>query len=180
MVFRRLTFALPLLFFFGCAPPATVVEEPAQTPPEPAQPAYETFDPAPFRVEPRSAPVAVEVQHDVPERLMDGRLPEVPEMPAAAVVQGFRIQLFTSASKASADAVRDDVVAWWQRVQHHPDIRATFEYGLHPVVVFGTPFFRVRVGLFPDRQRAAAALAILRERYPEAFIVPDIITLVRE
>jgi hypothetical protein len=179
---RRLLILLPSLFLMAaCSAPGPIADDRPDEPVEPAHPAYETFDPAPYAVEPPAVQEASPVEHDVPDQLMAGTItPAEDDEMEGSVIQGFRIQLFTTEAKASADAVRDDVIAWWRRSQQQDDVREAFEYGLHPVVVFGSPFYRVRVGLFLDRQDAAPALEILRQRFPEAFIVPDTITISRE
>ncbi len=41
------------------------------------------------------------------------------------------------------------------------------------------PYYRVRMGAFATREDAEAALALVRRQYPEAFLVPDLVTVMR-
>jgi len=180
MVFRSATLLVALLVVAACSGPATVVE-PIPPPVEPAgYPAYETFDPSAYDDEPAPQPAQIEIEHDVPASLMAGTIIDQgdgrPE-DAPAIVEGYRIQLFSSESKTSADAVRDDVANWWRSAQRDDTIDRAFPFGLRPAVVFSRPYYRVRIGAFPSREGAQDALGIVRERFPEAFIVPDTITL---
>lgn len=146
---------------------------------EPEFPAYETFDPAGYQASP--AAVAGEAVHDVPERLMDGRveLPQQTETVAPPVemaprqVDGFRIQIFTSESRDSAERVRGDAATWLTR---NPAAAGSPQYG-SPVVAYLQPYYRVRVGSFAVEQDARQALEVVRRQYPEAFIVPDLVTV---
>jgi hypothetical protein len=182
MRLRFLLLVLPLLALAACSGPGPIVDDPVPPPPpEPmGHPAYETFDPSVYEAAPPERPVETEVQHDVPAALMDGRIYEAPSpTDEPRVLQGYRIQLFSSESKSAADAVRDDATAWWRGVEAEME-EDVFPFGLHPVVVFTRPYYRVRLGAFPSRDEAQPALLALRERYPEAFVVPDTITISRD
>jgi hypothetical protein len=183
----RLALLMPLLLA-ACAGPAEVREAPPRAPAAPetpeapaapvGYPAYETFDPSGYDAQPARQPTRTEVVHDAPAQLLAGTIQEVEEeVVGPRTVQGFRIQLFTSESKPSADAVRDSAVRWWRTVREDPAVREAFPYGMPSAVVFGRPFYRVRVGAFEDREQAQAALALLREQFPEAFLVPDTVVL---
>jgi hypothetical protein len=180
---RLILAVLPLLLLAACAAPRDVAEVPRPLPPPEVEgpPAYETFDPSDYDVEPRIAPVAVDVVHDVPDELMAGRIVETRTDPSEPrVLQGYRIQLFSSESKPSADAVHDDVSNWWRSARGQFAEDEIFPFGLQPAVVFTRPYYRVRVGAYPTRDDARLALELLRERYAEAFIVPDTITVLGE
>ena len=146
---------------------------------EPEFPPYETFDPADYEASP--AAVAGEAVHDVPERLMDGRveLPQQTQTVAPPVelvpqqVDGFRIQVFTSESRDSAERVRGDAAEWLMR---NPNAAGSERYG-SPVVAYLEPYYRVRMGSFAVEQDARQALELVRRQYPEAFIVPDLVTV---
>lgn len=161
--------------------------DPMRAPGEPVEtgpPAYETFDPSAYDAEPPAPePEGAEIRHDVPAELMAGRVPEsepVADQPTGPVtIQGFRIQLFSSEAKPTADRVRDDFVAWWRTAQQEEGAESLFPYGSNPVVVFTQPLYRVRVGVFATRAEAEPTLDRLRERFPEAFLVPDTITVDR-
>ena len=145
----------------------------------PEFPSYETFDPADYQAAP--AAVAGEAVHDVPDRLMDGRveLPQQTETVAAPVemvprqVDGFRIQVFTSESRDSAERVRSDAAAWMAR---NPAAAGSERYG-SPVIAYLEPYYRVRMGAFAVEDDARQALDLVRRQYPEAFIVPDLVTV---
>ena len=143
----------------------------------PAYPAYEAFDPAGYDAEPQAA---VEVVHDVPARIMQGRVEvpggetaptPAPQEPRAVQVEGFRVQVFTSSSREAAERVRSEAVAWWSRSQPGRSVDA--------LVAYRQPYYRVQLGGYADRADADAALAVVRRQYPEAFIVPDLVTVMR-
>ncbi|MEP0546162.1 MAG: SPOR domain-containing protein [Rhodothermales bacterium] len=175
---RRLPLALLLIALLGltaCSGPRETDRDPEPEPvDEREQPAYETFDPAPYDAEP--APVDAAIQHDVPAMLMDGEI-EMPEMEGPRTVQGYRLQVFSSADKAAAEDVRDEADGWWRVVRDDLDAAAAFPNGLPMEVYFNQPYYRVRLGAFEFRREAEAALPVIQRRFPEAFIVPDVVTL---
>ena len=167
-----LVLAFSLAACSATAPTSPVAEEPEY-------PVYETFDPSDYQASP--AAVAGEAVHDVPERLMDGRV-ELPQQtqavapPAELVprqVDGYRIQIFSSESRDSAERVRGDAATWLTR---NPTAAGSERYGT-PVVAYLEPYYRVRVGSFALEQDAREALDVVRRRYPEAFIIPDLVTV---
>jgi hypothetical protein len=48
---------------------------------------------------------------------------------------------------------------------------------LAPDIAYLQPYYRVRLGGFEFRNEAERALAFVRGRWPEAFIVPDRVTI---
>ena len=142
-------------------------------------PAYESFDPADYDAQPQAAG---EVVHDVPARVMQGRV-EVPggssapapaaQEPRAVEVDGYRVQVFTSSSRDAAERVRSEAVTWWTRTQ--PGSGRSME----ALVAFRQPYYRVQMGAFGTRAEADAALAVVRRQYPEAFVVADRVTVTR-
>ena len=144
-----------------------------------AYPAYETFDASPYDAGP---PARVEVVHDVPPAVMAGRVivpggagmpaatePTPPAAPVSRRVDGYRIQIFSGSSRASADAVRARAAAWLAR-QRGAD-------ALQPEVAYLQPYYRVRVGAFATDGAAEPALRLVRSEFPEAFLVPDTVTI---
>lgn len=165
---------------FGPAGPGPIEEEPPLEVEEvPGYPAYETFDPAGFDVDPV---VRTEIIHDVPARVMEGRV-EVPDRagtpapaePTAQQVDGYRVQVFTSSNRDTAERVRGEAVQWWEGAQSAPNAPESMEV----IVGYQQPYYRVRMGAFASRTEADQALSLVRRRYPEAFIVPDLVTVMR-
>ena len=161
--------------------PVEAQPQPEETPADvaPSYPVYESFDPAGYDVEPV---VAAEVVHDVPARVMQGRVevpseagPPAPSEPRPVQVDGYRVQVFTSASRDAAERVRGEAVGWWERAQSQPGAPETLE----ALVAYRQPYYRVQLGAFATREEADRALALVRRQYPEAFVVPDLVTVMR-
>ncbi|MFN3596304.1 MAG: SPOR domain-containing protein [Rubricoccaceae bacterium] len=161
----------------ACAPsaPRVVVEE--QAPPPPAFPAYESFDPSAYNARP---PLRAEVVHDVPARQMQGRVdlpgstPAAPREREARQVEGLRVQIFASPDRAAAERVRAEALAWWQTARREPRAPAL---EMEAIIAYMQPTYRVRLGAFASQAEADAALAFVRRRYADAFLVPDLITV---
>ena len=163
----------------GPAGPDPGPEAPPDGPTEPTYPAYETFDPADYDAGP---PETAEVVHDVPAGIMAGRVvipdqagPPAPSEPQPQQVEGFRIQIFSSANRQSAENVRTEAVSWWEGAQSSAGAPDEMEVQ----VAYLQPYYRVRMGAFASREDADAALALVRRQYPEAFLVPDLVTVMR-
>ena len=171
------------VFVAGCSGLGPAAPDPGpDTPdsPAPTYPAYETFDPAGYDAEP--TPVAATIIHDVPPGVMEGRVnvpgnapAPAPAEPQPTQMEGFRVQVFSSASRDAAERVRDEAVRWWEGAQQAEGAPATME----AIVAYLQPYYRVRLGAFADRDDAEAALALVRRQYPEAFLVPDTVTVMR-
>ena len=161
--------------------PAGPVAGPDDTPPEEGYPVYETFDPAGYDAEP---PAQTTIVHDVPAHVMEGRVevpaqagppaPPEPAEPTARQVDGYRIQVFNTASGDAAERIRGEAIDWWQSVQSTPDAPRTME----ALVAYQQPYYRVRIGSFETREEADQALALVRQRFPDAFIVSDLVTVI--
>ena len=176
----RLVSALALVTLLSACsatrPPAGPNAGPDPLPP--SFPAYETFDAGPFDAAPAAR---VEIVHDVPAVVMAGRVnvPAQAGAPAATEprprqVDGYRVQIFSGNSRPAAEAVRDAALAWWERAQR----RAGAPESLEAAVAYLQPYYRVRLGAFATDADAEAALAFVRAEYPEAFLVPDLVTVV--
>ena len=89
-------------------------------------------------------------------------------------VDGYRVQILSSNSRTTAEAARDGAVAWWARARSRSGAPAS----LDPTVAYLSPYYRVRLGAFGSEAEAEAALAFVRSEYPDAFLVPDVVTVV--
>lgn len=104
-----------------------------------------------------------------------------PEDPAEErgprTVQGFRIQVLTTAAKDEADAQAAEAEAWWQDLS--ADKRAALQAaGSLPVeVAWKAPYYRVQIGAFASREQAQQALQTAAARFPDAFLVPSRVTV---
>lgn len=100
--------------------------------------------------------------------------------PETRTVEGFRIQIYTTSEKDEADEKTEEALSWWQEVpgrQRPPRLASEDELFLD--VAWRAPYYRVRLGRFTSRPEAQDALAFVKERFPEAFIVPDRVTVTR-
>ena len=161
----------------GTGPQGPVVDPDAETP-LPGYPAYETFDPAGYDADPEAVTV---IEHDVPERVMAGRV-EVPgqgapappaEEPRTRQVDGYRIQVFNTSSRDAAERIRDEAAAWWQGARSASG--APRDMALQ--IAYQQPYYRVRMGAFASREEADRALTLVRQRFPDAFLVADLVTV---
>lgn len=134
---------------------------------------YEDFDPAPYREE---APAAsAEIEHDVPARLLSGTADEGVQQ----TVQGFRVQILSSTDQAAAEQAAAEAEQWWsERAAEAPGDLFAGE-GLPVYTVYRQPYYRVRVGNFTSRAEAERALEFLTQRYTDAFIARDEVTITR-
>ena len=134
---------------------------------------YEDFNVAPYREE-APAREAAGVQHDVPARLMESRAAEG----VTRTVQGYRIQVFSSNSKADADAFVEEAIAWWDaRPEETP---ALFPEELPVHTVYRQPYYRVRLGDFVSREKAEKALQYTKQHFPDAFLATGTVTVTEE
>jgi len=76
-------------------------------------------------------------------------------------VQGFRIQVYAGTNRRSAFSVKGSLIS------RFPDYSAYLEYK--------SPNYVVRIGDFLEREDAILFQKIIRESFPGAFIVPDLV-----
>lgn len=117
------------------------------------------------------------VEHDVPEALLSSEAAE--GVVVERTVQGYRIQIHSSLERDSALRVENEVQNWWHSLD--PSTRPVdYRPEELPVLMqFVTPYYRVRVGGFESRSAAEAFLGFLSQRYSDAFLVLDSITVYR-
>ena len=95
--------------------------------------------------------------------------------PVPVQVDGYRVQVFTSSSRDAAESLRAQAVRWWEGAQSRPGAPESLE----AIVSYRQPYYKVQLGAFATRPEADAALALVRSQYPEAFVVPDLVTVMR-
>ncbi len=78
---------------------------------------------------------------------------------------GFRVQIISTRDVALADSTRDEFRAW--AADHISG------YDVEAYVYFRQPYYRVRAGDFRNRNRAIEFSRLLKDRYPEAWVVHD-------
>lgn len=178
---RRSPFAILALAVVLCACTGTSQTSgqggPAEPEPEtgeavPSVAEYETFDPSAYEARPPER--TVEVTHQVPDRLLQGRADEGVQQ----TVEGFRVQVFSARDKQAAQDFQVQVRQWWE---DHRAEAPTAVLGEEPpiVVQYSQPYYRVRMGAFADRDAAEEALAFVRSAYPNAFISRGTVTVTR-
>jgi hypothetical protein len=135
---------------------------------------FETFDPSTYAVQ--QPQPRVDVQHTVPDRLMRGEA----SRGVRRVVEGFRIQIFSTREKSAAERRRTEARSWWEQVRQNEEVpEDLFPEQLPTDVAYRQPYYRVRVGSFAERSRAEQALALVRQKYPDAFISRGRVTITR-
>lgn len=172
MRFPVLALLIACLGLAACSAPAGP-SRPAELPPaQPSHPDYETFDPSGYDAPPRPRTEAIE--HDVPDRLMEGRV-DVPDESRETVrtVEGFRIQIYSGEDRNVAEGILTEARSWWESQRGAPGIAND----LQPDVAYIQPYYRVRIGAFEFRGDAETTLTRVRQRYSDAFIVPDLVTI---
>jgi hypothetical protein len=91
--------------------------------------------------------------------------PEEPEERGPRTVQGFRIQVLKTDDKDAADQRAADAEAAWNESVE---------------VAWRAPYYSVRVGAFASRSSAQRTLSAVQQQYPDAFLVPDTVTIYPE
>lgn len=102
------------------------------------------------------------VEHDMPEAYLKS---VVEEESAGDEYAGYRVQLLSTRSVVEADSTKDNFRAWAdQHIQG---------YSPEAYVTFRQPYYKVRVGDFRDQQKANSFSRMLKDEYPEAWVVHD-------
>lgn len=131
---------------------------------------YETFDASKYIARPPEE--ALEVNHQVPNRLMRGRADEG----VKRTLEGFRIQVFSARDKQAAQNFREQVRQWWQNNKEEAP-RPVFGEQPPIVIEYSQPYYRVRIGAFAERNVAEQGLQYVRGEYPNAFIARSTVTV---
>jgi hypothetical protein len=102
------------------------------------------------------------LEQDIPEIFLREVAREEREIDPYA---GFRVQILSTRNVAEADSIRDDFRAWAnERIEG---------YEAEAYIYFRQPNYRVRTGDFHDRDAAIDFSRIVKNRYPEAWVVHD-------
>lgn len=168
------------LFAVACSGPRESVRE-TEEPEATTVADVETFDAVSYRPESPEEPPPPTVEHEVPEVLMAGGDTSESDSAVAPVRRaGFRVQVFSSEEKNRAEELMSDAVTWWETVHAEVDsIRSAFPADLPVYIEYGAPYYRVRLGDFLRRVRAEEAAAVIRKRFPDAWVVPDQVLVYR-
>ena len=175
---RLFGLAVCALTLVACSGAGPVVPTPDPVPTGPLHPEYETFDASGYNAQPV---LDVQIVHDVPARLMAGRVDVPGRTPAPAPtpqpqeVDGFRIQVFESVDGNAARRIRDQAIAWWESAQNQPGAPSRLEV----VLPYLQPHYKVRMGAFETQDEADRALPFIQRQYRGAFVVPDRVTIFR-
>ncbi|PKD44553.1 SPOR domain-containing protein [Rhodohalobacter barkolensis] len=102
------------------------------------------------------------IQHDMPELFTREGTFEKREVDQFA---GYRVQILSTRDVVHADTTRDNFVAWADTTMQG--------YKPNAYVHFRQPFYRVRAGDFQNREKAIEFSRLIKQEYPEAWIVHD-------
>lgn len=143
---------------------------PAEKTPPVAQ--YETFDPSAYEARPPDR--TVEVDHQVPRRLMRGRADEG----VRQTIKGFRIQVFSARDQQVAQDFRTQLRRWWEKNRDAAP-RSALPKDAPIIIKYSQPYYRVRIGAFAERDVAETALEFVSKEYPKAFISRGTVTVTK-
>lgn len=104
----------------------------------------------------------VSSDHDMPESFLKR---DTVEARNRNPFDGFRVQILSARNLAEADSVSQDFRMWADSTMA--------EYQPKPYVLFQQPFFKVHLGDFQNRQRALELSNLVKEKYPDAWVVHD-------
>lgn len=193
-VSARTLFVLPLAAASLAACSSSRPMTPAPPPPPPVPrvdvAATETLDLGPYMAErPVETPP---VEHEVPADLMNNAVREAPRSttetrpgttptrptsppgtnrptrPVFRTVNGYRVQAMQSTNRVEAERAAQTAMAWWRRTRGgSPEV----------YLVYRAPYYRVRVGNYAERGEADRVARSLNASFPNAFAVPDRVTV---
>lgn len=101
-------------------------------------------------------------QHDIPEAFLKT---DTTDNTFNNPFDGFRIQVLSTRNVTMADSVSTQFRLWAD---------STFaDYIPKAYVFFKQPFYKVHIGDFQDRQRANTLSRIIKQKFPDAWVVHD-------
>ncbi len=133
----------------------------------------ETFDAEAYRDVPPATEISV--NHDVPDALLQSRA----DAGIVQVLDGYRVQVFSSLDGNEAVQAEEDVKTWWNGLT--PDQLAEYGLSASPAVYnnYKLPLYRVRAGDFTRRSDAERLMVLMASRFATVFVVPDKVTIRR-
>lgn len=99
--------------------------------------------------------------------------------PTTRTVDGFRIQILNTPERAAAYEAVESAMDWWASLPSSRRHRYLGGNELDAEVKWRQPTYRVHVGRFATRAEAEEALRTVRARFPDAFLVPERVTVTR-
>jgi len=103
-----------------------------------------------------------QIEQEIPDQFLKEVVREEREVDEYA---GFRVQILSTRDVSEADSTTDEFRTWTS--EQLPD------YQIETYVVFRQPYYRVRVGNFKIRDNAIEFSRLLKNRYPDAWVVHD-------
>lgn len=103
-----------------------------------------------------------QIEQEIPEQFLKEIVKEDRDVDRYA---GFRVQLLSTRDVAEADSTIDQFRTWTSE--------ELSEYQIETYVIFRQPYYRVRVGNFKNRDRAIVFSRLLKNQYPDAWVVHD-------
>ncbi|MDZ7757371.1 SPOR domain-containing protein [Rhodohalobacter sp.] len=102
------------------------------------------------------------IQHDMPELFTREVAVEERETDQFA---GYRVQILSTRDVIHADTTRDNFVAWSDTTME--------AYKPNAYIHFRQPYYRVQAGDFQNREKAIEFSRLIKQQYPEAWVVHD-------
>jgi hypothetical protein len=78
-------------------------------------------------------------------------------------VEGYRVCIYNGTDRAAAFAVKQQFIQSNNKFNNY--------------LVYSRPYFKIKVGDFEDKKSATKALRNITIKYPNAFLVPDLVTI---
>ena len=105
--------------------------------------------------------------------------PDAPRGPVTSTVDGYRVQIGMVNDQAEADDYVEAAIGWYRSLP--PSDRPPYLGGaeLDVDIEWRAPYYRVQIGSFANRSEAERALGAIARRFPEAFLVPAVVTVTR-
>lgn len=102
------------------------------------------------------------IKQEIPEQFLKEAIQEEYEADEFA---GFRVQIISTRDVTEADSTIDEFRAW--------SAENLDQFEVEAYIFFRQPYYRVRAGDFRDRNRANDFARLLKDHYPDAWVVHD-------